>query len=201
MKPPPKDWAVTIYETIGRPPSLSCEGGSHVGLSTLVFSLATAAAFAQQPQIPTLQVCNGTKASGSARVHLTARQDAVNSGDFELKIEAGCDPAGTGYPSGSIEMKFSLSDSSLKNLKVTSIEQMTTTGKHTPTMVLNGRCLANDGTIPCHIWLMIADNRQPNSNGTPDVIGVLVVDKTGKRITYGTGPISSGDISVGATGF
>ena len=156
---------------------------------------------AQQPQIPTLQVCNGTKASGGARVHLTARKDALNSGDFELKIEAGCDPAGNGYPSGSISMDFSLSDSSVKNLRVTSIEQMTTTGKHTPAMYLNGRCLANDGAVPCHVWLMIADNRPVNSTGTPDVIGVLVVDKTGKRITYGTGPIVSGDIAVAATGF
>ena len=162
-------------------------------------------AAAQQPQIPTQQVCNGTKASGGAKVHLTARKDAVNSGDFDLRIDAGCDPAVNGYPSGSITMNFSLSDSSVKNLKVTSIEQMTTTGKHTPTMYLNGRCLANDGTIPCHVWLMIADNRPVTTagapTGTPDVIGVLVVDKTGKRITYGTGPIVSGDIAVVATGF
>ena len=162
--------------------------------------MIAAAALAQQPQIPTLQVCNGTKATGGASVHLTARTDALHSGDFTLKISAGCDPAGNGYPGGSIDMTFNLSDSSIGDLKVTSIEQMTTTGKHTPTMYLNGRCLANGGTIPCHIWLMISDNRQPNSTGTPDVIGVLVVDKTGKRITYGTGPISSGDISVGNTG-
>lgn len=170
-------------------------------LCSLVFGLAVAAAaLAQQPQIPTLQVCNGTKATGGATVHLTARTDALHSGDFTLKISAGCDPAGNGYPSGSIDMTFNLSDSSISDLKVTSIEQMTTTGKHTPTMFLNGRCLANGGTIPCHVWLMISDNRQPNSSGTPDVIGVLVVDKTGKRITYGTGPTSSGDISVAATG-
>ena len=175
-------------------------------LSTAVLVVFVAIpAFAQQaqiqPQIPSLQVCNGTKANGVAKVHLTARKDVANSGDFELRIEAGCDPAGDGYPSGTISMTFSLSDSSVKNLRVTLIEQLTTTGKHTPTMYLNGRCLANDGTVPCHIWLTIADNRQPNSNGTPDVIGVLVVDKTGKRITYGTGPIASGDINVAATAF
>ena len=170
-------------------------------LCSLVSCLIVAtAALAQQPQIPTLQVCNGTKATGGASVHLTARTDALHSGDFTLKISAGCDPAGNGFPGGSIDMTFNLSDSSISDLKVTAIEQMTTTGKHTPTMYLNGRCMANAGTVPCHIWLMISDNRQPNSTGTPDVIGVLVVDKTGKRITYGTGPISSGDISVGNTG-
>jgi hypothetical protein len=169
-------------------------------LCSIVLGLTTAAAaLAQQPQIPTLQVCNGTKATGSARVSLTARVDALHTGVLTLKIAAGCDPAGNGYPSGFIDMTFNLSDSSVSDLKVTSIEQLTTTGKHTPTMYLNGRCLANGGTIPCHIWLMISDNRQPNSTGTPDVIGVLVVDKTGKRITYGTGPIASGDISVGNT--
>jgi hypothetical protein len=93
-------------------------------------------------------------------------------------------------------MSFDLSDSTVTDLKVTSIEQMTTTGKHTPTMFLNGRCLANSGAVPCHIWRMLTDNIA----GTPDVVSVLVVDKTGKRITYGTGPLASGNINVTSTG-
>jgi hypothetical protein len=172
-------------------------------MKSLFASLATliaATALAQQPQIPTLQVCNGTKASGRATVHLTARQDALRAGDFSLSIDAGCDPAGNGFPGGSISMTFNLSDSSIADLRVTAIEQLTTTGKHTPTMFLNGRCMANGGTIPCHIWLMVSDNR-PGNGGTPDVISVLVVDKAGKRITYGTGPTSSGGIDVIDTGF
>ena len=172
-------------------------------VSIIVLCLfAATAALAQNPQIPTLQVCNGTKATGDASVHLTARDDAATTGNFTLSINAGCDPAGNGFPSGTITMTFSLSDSSVTDLKVTSIEQLTTTGKHTPTMYLNGRCMANGGAIPCHIWLMVADNRPAvNTTGTPDVISVLVVDKTGKRITYGTGPTRSGDITVAATGF
>ena len=168
---------------------------------SVILLAAGVAAYAQIPEIPTLQVCNGTSANGSAIVHLTARKDIANSGDFELSIEVKCDPAGNGFPAGAVSMRFSLSDSSIKDFRSASIDQLTTTGKHTPTMYLNGRCMANAGTIPCHYWLMIADNRQPtNTAGTPDVIGVLVVDKAGHRLTYGTGPVIKGDITVAGTG-
>jgi hypothetical protein len=170
-------------------------------LTALVACLISASALAQNPQIPTLQVCNGTKANGTATVHLTARQDISHTGDFTVRIDGlGCDPiAGDGFPAGTIGMSFSLSDSSATAVTVTSIEQLTTTGKHTPTMYLNGRCKAttSNGSIPCHFWLMLVDNKPSTANtGTPDVVGVLVVDKTGKRITYGTGPVTRGDIDV-----
>jgi hypothetical protein len=177
---------------------------------TIVLALAAIAAAAQtptiQPQIPTLQVCNGTRANGFAKFHLTARKDVAHSGDFDLRLEVGCDPtAGNGYPGGSIAMSFSLSDSSAKSIKATSIEQMTTTGKHTPTMFINGRCdatLENGSVVPCHFWLLIADNRPATATaGTADVVSVLVVDKTGKRIQYGTAPAISGDIDVIDTAF
>lgn len=165
--------------------------------SLAVFLLFAAAAVAQQPQIPTLQVCNGTNADGGGTIKLIARSDALHSGTFEIKLDVGCDTTGTGYPSGAVDMTFDLSDSNVTDLKVTSIEQLTTTGKHTPTLFLNGRCTANSGAIPCHIWLMVTDNVA----GTPDVVSVLVVDKTGKRITYGTGPLAAGNIAVASTGF
>jgi hypothetical protein len=171
---------------------------------TILIALIATAAAAQVPQIPTLQVCNGTKASGKAEVHVTARQDAVHTGNFSVAVDGvGCDPvAGDGFPSGSISMSFSLSDSSVTSLTATSIEQLTTTGKHTPTMFLNGRCKAttSNATVPCHYWLMLADNKPAAANaGTPDVVSVLVVDKSGKRITYGTGPVARGDIAVQPT--
>jgi len=168
--------------------------------ASIIVLTASVAAFAQVPMIPTLQVCNGTSANGGGTVHLTARKDIANSGDFEIKLEVKCDPAGNGFPGGVVAMGFSLSDSSIKDMKSLTIEQMTTTGKHTPTMYLNGRCTANGGTIPCHYWLLLSDNRQAaNTSGTPDIVSVLVVDKTGHRLTYGTGPLK-GDITIAGTG-
>ena len=47
---------------------------------------------------------------------------------------------------------------------------------------------------------MIADNkRKDEEEGTPDIIGFLVVDKDGRRVAYGTGPVAAGDIDVADT--
>jgi hypothetical protein len=173
-------------------------------LVTPVVFLFAAAAFAQTPQIPTLQVCNGTKANGIATIVLSARKDAVHSGKFEIRTDGlGCDPVkGDGFPGGSLSMTFDLSDGSIADMKATTIEQMTTTGKHTPTMYLNGRCTAHapgalSAGIPCHYWVILADNKPATAtSGTPDVVGFLVVDKQGKRLNYGTGPVREGDIDV-----
>ncbi|HEX2059379.1 MAG TPA: hypothetical protein VHK90_01430 [Thermoanaerobaculia bacterium] len=163
----------------------------------LAFLIGTFAS-AQQVQIPTLQVCNIGKVSGSANVYLSKRDDALSAGTIDITAaDVGCDPInGDGVPTGSITMRFSLSDSSISDMQVTHIEQISTIGKHTTTTYLNGRCTANGGTIPCHFWLTLADNRTPSVPGTPDVVGVLVLDKKGTMLTYGTGPVKSGDISV-----
>jgi hypothetical protein len=113
-----------------------------------------------------------------------------------LASGVGCDPlTGDGHPFGDISMSFSLSESSIANMRVTLIEQMTTVGKHTTTTYMNGRCLA-DGGVPCHFWLTLTDNHTPNVAGTADVVGVLVLDKKGNTLTYGTGPVRVGDVSV-----
>ena len=168
---------------------------------TMAFAclLAAGTLFGQTPQIPTLQVCNGTKATGGANVFLSKRVEPGKTGLFNIRISVTCDLATNGFPTGSVDMQFSLSDSSITNFRAVSIDQLTTTGKHTPTMYLNGRCMANGGTIPCHYWLTLSNNKDPNVAGTPDVVGVLVVDKTGKRLTYGTGPVRGGDINVEPT--
>ena len=43
---------------------------------------------------------------------------------------------------------------------------------------------------------MVADNRQGTDQGTPDVVGFAIHDRTGARIAYGTGPMRSGNITV-----
>ena len=153
---------------------------------------------AQTVMIPTLQVCNIGKASGSAQVYLSRRDDLSTNGTIDITLaDVGCDPqSSTPYPNGTITMRFSLSDNSISDMQATLIEQMTTVGKHTPTTFMNGRCTANGGTVPCHFWLMLADNRIPQLPGTADVVGVLVLDKKGNTLTYGTGPVRTGDVSV-----
>ncbi len=79
----------------------------------------------------------------------------------------------------------------------TSIEQLTSTGKHTPTLYMNGRCRA-EGAPGCRFWLMVANNR-PGDRGTPDAVRFLVFDRAGHRVAYGTGPVLRGDLEVAAT--
>lgn len=160
-------------------------------------------ALAQTPQIPTLQVCNGTTSSGSGTVQILSRVDATHTGKATVSIQMGCDVNGNGFPSGSLSLGISFSDSSVANVMSTTVEQYTTTGKHSPTLYANGRCNASvpgATPIPCHWWLTIANNRPAGTTGgTPDIVGFLVVDKTGKRLTYGTGPLVTGDINVAST--
>lgn len=159
------------------------------------------AAFAQQPQIPTLQVCNKTVARGEAGVRITSREDATHTGRFRVRLSLQCDPAGEGFPTGSLTIGgISMTDSNVQGaVTATTFEQMTSTGKHTPTLYVNGRCRA-EGVRGCRYWLMIANNKRSGSGeGTPDIVSFLVFDGTGKRVAYGTGPVFEGDLEVAAT--
>lgn len=149
-----------------------------------------------QPQIPTLQVCNNTKAVGTGTVKINSRADALHTGKFTVTIELTCD-VNSQYPVGGLKISdISMSDSIVQGTMIsTSFEQVTTTGKHTPTLFLNGRCKA-EGIQGCRYWLMIADNKNNVAAGTSDVVSFLVFDGTGKRVAYGTGPVVSGDIDV-----
>jgi hypothetical protein len=172
-------------------------------MRTAVFSalvLAAGTALAQQPQIPTLQVCNATAAHGEGGVKIASRADGSHSGTFRVRLEVKCDPA-DGYPAGTLTIAaISMSDSAVQGtITSTSFEQMTSTGKHTPTFYVNGRCKA-EGVRGCRYWLMIANNKKAGGAGTPDVVSFLVFDGTGKRVAYGTGPLADGDLEVAATG-
>ena len=156
---------------------------------------------AQQPQIPTLQVCNPTRVMGKALVKIVRRSDVGHAGTFTVRIQLKCHPKGTGYPAGTLAIDVDMSDSIVKGtITGVTFEQVTSTGKDTPTAYLNGRCKAARAT-GCRFWLMIADNKPPNEKGTPDVIGFLVLNGVGQRVAYGTGPVVEGDISVVVTSF
>ena len=165
----------------------------------MCFSAAATSVQAQQPQIPTLQVCNMTKVQGKAVVKIQSRQDAFHAGAFRVAIEVRCDPTGLPYPAGAVEISIDMSDSTVQGL-VTSIdiEQLTSTGKHSPTAYLSGRCKA-ERAPGCRFWLTLADNKPAGQGETPDVVGFLIFDGNGTRVAYGTGPVVEGDITVAPT--
>lgn len=153
---------------------------------------------AQQPQIPTLQVCNQTRATGQALVRINSRADSVSNGSFNVAIDLRCDPQqNTPFPAGTFRLlNISMSDSMVQgNITSTTIEQVTTTGKHTPTIYLSGRCQSQT-VNGCRFWAMIADNKPAAGQGTPDIVSFLVFNGSGQRVAYGTGPILQGDIDV-----
>jgi hypothetical protein len=135
---------------------------------------------------------------GKATVKIDSRKDALSSGTFTVIIDVACNPGGTGYPSGTLEIRnLSMSDSIAKGtITAVTLEQVTSIGKHSPTVYLNGRCKAGE-ISGCRFWMTIADNKGTDQKErTPDVIGFLMFDGTGKRVAYGTGPVVEGDIRV-----
>jgi hypothetical protein len=92
-----------------------------------------------------------------------------------------------------------MSDSTIQGaLAATAFEQVTSTGRHTPTLYANGRCKA-EGVSGCRFWLMLVDNKKADQKGTPDVVSFLVLNGMGQRVAYGTGPVADGDILVNPT--
>ena len=159
-----------------------------------------ATAFGQTPQLPTLQVCNGTVVRAAGTVRIDSRVAAGFAGTVDVKAEITCDPHGTAYPAGTVTLAISLTDAYQGTITMTTLEQVTSTGRVTPTAYVNGRCKAGEKPIPgCRMWVTFVDNREPEAKGTPDILGFLVIDASGRRVAHGTGPLVKGDIRVGPT--
>ena len=156
-------------------------------------------------QIPNFHISDKSKIIGSGQVKLLPnRQDGSHSGIFGVKVDVTFDPAFNDYPVGVVRIDVDLSDSFKGKADATSIEQVNTFGKHTPTSVITGRCkvaLSTTGTAPvgCRFWLLIANNKAPGQQGTPDIVGFVIYDRLGNRVAYGTGPLD-GDMDVSPTG-
>lgn len=152
-------------------------------------------------QIPSLHTSNKTNAKADATVFIQRRKDAVHSGQFTVKGTLKFDPTADDYPSGSLTIKVDLSDSAKGAFVIRTVEQLDTTGKHTPTVYATGRCSADVDTraAGCRYWLLMADNKREGEDETADVISFLIYDRSGKRVAYGTGPVK-GDVTVGPTG-
>ena len=183
--------------------------------TALWISPAAGILHAQQPQIPTLQVCNLTPnmlvaSNPPATVTILSRKSGALTGSFTVTVKVTCDS--NGYPAGSLTISgISMSDSTVAGtITATTFDQLTSTGKDTPTAYMTGRCTTQTaaGGPPvagCKYWIMFADNAKvssvPPTQTTPDIVSFLVFDKTGKRIAYGTGPVVKGDIAVSPTTF
>ena len=102
----------------------------------------------------------------------------------------------SGWDAGDSDEHERIFDSELGT--TTEFEQLISTGKHSPTAYLTGRC-KTERFRGCRFWMMLADNKTEDEGGTPDVIGFLVFDGNGKRVAYGTGPVVQEDIEVAAT--
>jgi len=169
----------------------------------LAGTIALPITYAQQPQIPTLQVCNPSKVEVEAAVYIDAREDSARRGIFKVSGRALFDST-TPYPAGRFIIGISMSDSIEGTVTTTSIDQITTTGKHTPVAYLSGRCDVEtpEGKLAgCRYWLMIVNNRVSENNRTPDIIGFLIFSKEGKRIAYGTGPVVDGKVYVAPSSY
>lgn len=165
----------------------------------LVWGSFTSAYAVRIPQIPALEVCTPTLVKGDAVVEIASRalpSDPSLPGYFKVEIAVSFAPeAGGGYPEGTLEIRATMSEMHPEALLITAVtsEQLTATGKQSPTAFLSGRCKVQ-GFSGCRFWMMVADNNQGGK--TPDIIGFLVVNGRGNRIAYGTGSVVDGDIYV-----
>lgn len=152
-------------------------------------------------QIPNLHTSNKTTVEAAAEVAIKRRQDAQHAGVFAVRGNLSFSPATDDYPSGTLRIRVDLSDSAKGTFTVKTVEQLDTTGKHTPTAYATGRCTADADVDAkgCRYWLMLADNKRENEEQTPDVISFLIYDRNGKRVAYGTGPVSRGDVTIAST--
>jgi hypothetical protein len=152
--------------------------------------------------IASYSISDKSKVKGDGKVALSQRTDAISSGVFRVTVSVAFDPATNEYPTGSVKIEPDLSDSTKSFIESTTIEQVNTHGKHTPTAIIAGRCkvkVAGSDAPPkgCRFWLLVSDNRSTDQ-GTPDIVSFIVYDRTGKRVSYGTGPLD-GSIAVDST--
>jgi hypothetical protein len=174
--------------------------------------LASAVSFtdAQQPthppiQLPTIQTpCKTTaKAKEKTIVLVSGQGSAPASGKVLIeKLDVHYDPGTDAIPLGGFVLRIDLDESPNTIVESETVDQLTSYGKHTPTMAMSGRCKVHqpnskEQPTGCRYWVLIANNtREPLEKRTPDIVSFLVVKKTGERIAYGTGTVVEGDVQV-----
>lgn len=146
--------------------------------------------------IPAFHVSDISKVTGDGKVFIASRGDALHSGIFTIKVDVHFDPSTDAFPTGNITIVTDLSDSQNGTYKATSVDLINSYGKHNPTVFMTGRLKEDVTADGCRYWLMIANNKNAGGGGTPDIVGFAIHDKNGQRVSYGTGPLQSGDFIV-----
>ena len=149
--------------------------------------------------IPAFHVSDQSIVKGSGDVFIQSRKDAASTGIFSIKLNVHFDPLVDLYPAGSIFIKTDLNDGAKGDFKATSVELINSYGKANPTAYITGRCDGDvrDESKGYRYWILIANNSSDNKEGSPDIAGFAVHDRSGKRIAYGIGPVK-GDFIVKA---
>lgn len=152
--------------------------------------------------IPALHLSSKARAKGTGIVFIQSRSGSPSpSGRFEVRVDVSFDPATDEYPVLTLfNVRAEMTDNLNGSYTGTSIELINSYGKHNPTICFTGRCKF-DGQNPNNLkgfkyWIMVANNKQPNVQGTPDMVSFVVVDSKGDRVAYGSGPLQSGDMEV-----
>ena len=132
-------------------------------------------------------------------ISLPNRSDAAHTGSFRLNLDVHFDPSSDNYlVISKLELnRIDLVDSVIKgDVIATTIEQISSWGKYTPTMTLTGRCRVKSDTekpvVGCRYWLLLALNRPQ----APDMVSYVVFDRKGVRVSHATGAVSNGTFTM-----
>lgn len=162
----------------------------------------------QPTQIPGTQIPNKSEAKTQKfMVTITSRSDMTHAGRVAVDLQLNYVPGVTPYPTGHVNLDIDLTDSLRCTAVSTTVEQVTSYGRATPTMIVSGRCDVRPKNqdkaqppVGCRYWVLLADNeKEPSSNQTkrtPDVVSFFVEDFAGKRLAYGTGTITEGNLTI-----
>jgi hypothetical protein len=152
---------------------------------------------AQEPQIPNIFLNNKSEFKCDVTVKVDQR------GSFTVKGACSCVPPNYPFHAQQIVVTITMNDSLITSFKPTTIEALSTTGMKTPIAYVMGRCDTNDPRYKgCHFWMQLTnnnDNSIQQSGQTPNIVSFLVLDGSGLRLAYGTGPVVIGTLRVSPT--
>jgi hypothetical protein len=165
-------------------------------LCASVMFLTGGGLFSQQLQVPPTIVPNETAIKAGGTVTIVSRKDIQHSGKFKFSVGGSYNPVTDAYPSGTVKLSIDLSDTQLNGIVTVSVPnlgimQLTSIGKHTPTVFLYARCDYGENAKG-YLWMMLVDNKKPEDAKTSDIVQFVLLDKFGKRIAYGCGPVDAG---------
>jgi hypothetical protein len=156
---------------------------------------------AQQLPVPQVKICHEQSVDGKMKGSMPSRKDASHTGDFEVTVDARCQQGIVNVNNLEINAT-NLTDTAVKGtIYARELAQLTSIGKAaTPTVFISAPCKSSvPADAPgCRLWIMFVDNGSfnDNNNPNPDLVSFIVVDDNGRRLAYGTGAVTLGDIHI-----